>query len=281
MADKVWNRVIESKQSLFNLNLRELFKYKDLLYMFVKRDIVLVYKQTVLGPIWFFVQPIMTMFVYIFIFGSIAGLSTDGLPQALFYLSGIIMWNYFAECFNQTSDTFSQNAHIFGKVYFPRLIVPVSKVVSGMMKFAIQFILFLGVYFYFLGNDANIEPSIWILFTPILVIIMAGLGLGLGLLFSSMTTKYRDLKFLIQFGVQLMMYATPIIYPLSSVKGKLRIIMDYNPFAHIIEAFKFAFLGKGEFAAQGIIYSAVFMLIILVMGILIFNKTEKNFMDTV
>ena len=276
-----WTFEIKPKSSLFDVNLKELWQYRDLLFMFVKRDIVTVYKQTVLGPIWFFVQPIMTMFVYIFVFGNIAGLSTDGLPKALFYLSGIIMWNYFAEAFNSTSDTFTLNANIFGKVYFPRLIVPMSKIVSGLIKFIIQYGLFLAVYTYYLISGSDVHPNWWILLTPYLIVLMAGLGLGFGLIFTSLTTKYRDLKFLIQFGVQLVMYATPIIYPLSSVEGKLRTLMNYNPFAHIIETFKYAYLGTGEFSLKGIAYASVVMIVVLVSGVLIFNKTEKSFMDTV
>lgn len=276
-----WTTVIEPHRSLLDIKLKEIWKYRDLLIMFVRRDIVTVYKQTILGPIWYFIQPILTMFVYMFVFGSIAGISTDGLPQALFYLSGIVMWNYFAECFNQTSDSFTKNAQIFGKVYFPRLIVPLSKVVAGLIKFFIQLVLFLVVFFYFLYNGASIMPNSYILISPLLILNMALTGLGLGLIFSALTTKYRDLKFLIQFGVQLMMYATPIIYPLSSVKGKMLMIMQWNPFAHVIEAFKFAFLGVGGFSWWGIGYATVFSLLTLFFGTVMFNRTEQNFMDTV
>ena len=278
---KNWTIYIKPKRSLFQINIKEIWEFRDLIFMFIKRDIVTLYKQTILGPIWFFIQPILTMLVYIFVFANIAKLSTDGLPESLFYLSGIIMWNYFAECFNQTSDTFSQNSQIFGKVYFPRLILPISKIISGFIKFLIQSLLFYVVFFFYLVTTDFLNPSWWILLSPLLVILMAGFGLGFGLIFSSLTTKYRDLKFLIQFGVQLLMFATTIIYPLSSVKGKLLTIMNYNPFTHVFESFKFAFLGKGVNNIEGLTYSIIFMLFVLFLGVLIFNKTEKNFMDTV
>ena len=278
---KNWTIYIKPKRSLFQINIKEIWEFRDLIFMFIKRDIVTLYKQTILGPIWFFIQPILTMLVYIFVFANIAKLSTDGLPESLFYLSGIIMWNYFAECFNQTSDTFSQNSQIFGKVYFPRLILPISKIISGFIKFLIQSLLFYVVVFFYLVTTDFLNPSLWILLSPLLVILMAGFGLGFGLIFTSLTTKYRDLKFLIQFGVQLLMFATPIIYPLSSVKGKLLTIMNYKPFTHVFESFKFAFLGKGVNNIEGLTYSIIFMLFVLFLGVLIFNKTEKNFMDTV
>ena len=278
---KNWTIYIKPKRSLFQINIKEIWEFRDLISMFIKRDIVTLYKQTILGPIWFFIQPILTMLVYIFVFANIAKLSTDGLPESLFYLSGIIMWNYFAECFNQTSDTFSQNSQIFGKVYFPRLILPISKIISGFIKFLIQSLLFYAVFFFYLVTTDFLNPSWWILLSPLLVILMAGFGLGFGLIFTSLTTKYRDLKFLIQFGVQLLMFATPIIYPLSSVKGKLLTIMNYNPFTHVFESFKFAFLGKGVNNIEGLTYSIIFMLFVLFLGVIIFNKTEKNFMDTV
>nr|WP_264793592.1 ABC transporter permease [Aureispira anguillae] len=249
--------------------------------MFVKRDVVTVYKQTVLGPIWFFIQPIMTMFVYVVVFGRIAGIATDGIPQPLFYLSGIIIWNYFHECFMQTSNTFAQNQDMFGKVYFPRLIMPLSKVVSGLIKFFIQFTLFIAVYGYFIYKDVGIEISSSILMAPFLLILMAGLGLGFGLVFTSMTTKYRDLKFLVQFGVQLLLYATPIIYPMSLIEGKLKDVMSLNPLAHIVEAFKYGFLGQGEISTYGLVYSTIFTIVIVFAGILIFNKTERSFVDTI
>jgi lipopolysaccharide transport system permease protein len=277
-----WDLIIRPKNNILSLNFRELWQYRDLLSMFVRRDIVTVYKQTILGPIWYFLQPLLTMLVYVVVFANIAGISTDGIPQALFYLSGIIIWNYFSECFMQTSDTFSQNQDMFGKVYFPRLILPLSKVVSGLIKFFIQFLLFVGFYLYFLIIGTEIAPNIMFLITvPLLLIQMAALGLGLGLIFTSLTTKYRDLKFLVQFGVQLLMYATPIIYPISTIPDKFKIYILLNPLSHIVETFKLAFLGKGEFLVGSMIYSLCFTLVILLIGILIFNKTERSFMDTV
>ncbi|BDC98598.1 ABC transporter permease [Persicobacter psychrovividus] len=276
-----WDLVMRPQSHLLDIDFKDLWRYRDLLYMFVKRDIVTVYKQTILGPIWFFVQPIMTTLVYIIVFGRIAGISTDGIPQPLFYLAGITLWNYFADCFNQTSDTFTQNAAIFGKVYFPRLIAPLSKVTSGLIKYLIQFSLFLAVYVFYLFQDVGIEAHLTILWVPYLVILMAGMGLGFGIIFSSMTTKYRDLKFLITFGVQLLMYATPVIYPMSTLDGKMKELIGLNPIAYIIEGFKYSFLGAGEFSLAGIGYATGFTLTLLAMGIIIFNKVEKSFMDTV
>ena len=280
-TDIRWDMVIKPQAHLLDLNFQELWHYRDLLSMFVKRDVVTVYKQTILGPIWFVIQPILTVLVFMLIFGKIAGLSTDGLPMVLFYLSGVIVWNYFAESFNSTSKTFIENADIFGKVYFPRLVMPLSKVTSGLIRFGIQFALFLlfFAYYYFFSNSIN--PNLYILLLPYFILLMAGYGLGLGIIFSSLTTKYRDLTFLIQFGVQLVMYATPVIYPLSSVEGKFRILLMVNPFTHIIEGFRYAFLGSGTFTWEGLTYATVVMCFFLVVGIITFNKVEKTFMDTV
>lgn len=276
-----WDLIIQPKRHLLDVNLKELWDYRDLLMMFVKRDIVTLYKQTILGPIWFFVQPIMTMLVYVVVFGNIAKIGTDGIPAPLFYLSGIILWNYFAESFNKTSSTFKVNANIFGKVYFPRLIVPLSLVVSGLLKFLIQFGLFLVVYLYFFQTRNDIQPNAWLLSIPYLLLLMAGLGLGFGIIFSSLTTKYRDLTFLITFGVQLAMYATPIIYPMSGLSDRMRSVIWWNPVAQIVETFKYAFLGAGEVSVAGLAYTTAFTLIVLTIGILIFNRTEQTFMDTV
>jgi lipopolysaccharide transport system permease protein len=278
---KAWDLIIEPQQGLLDVNFKEIWDYRDLLFLFVKRDVVTVYKQTVLGPIWFFVQPIMTMLVYIVVFGNIAGIPTDGIPKPLFYLSGIIIWNYFSECFLKTSDTFTVNQDMFGKVYFPRLIIPLSKVVSGLIKFFIQFILFLVVYLYFLVDGVPVQLGFELLLVPYFIVLMALLGLGFGLIFTSMTTKYRDLKFLIQFGVQLLMYATPIIYPMSEIPEKIRYFIFFNPLSHIVEGFKLAFLGQGSLTTSGLLYSSACTLIVLIVGILIFNKTEKTFVDTV
>ena len=277
-----WDLTIAPTRSLFDIKLKQLFHYRDLLFLFVKRDIAVIYKQTVLGPIWFFLQPVMTTIIYVFVFGSVANLSTDGIPKPLFYLSGIVIWNYFSDCFMQTSDTFVKNADIFGKVYFPRLISPLSVIISNLLKFFIQFLLFIGLYVYFILSPENqISPQIQIGFLPLYILMMSMLGLGFGLIFSSLTTKYKDLKFLIQFGVQLLMYATPVIYPLSSIPEKYQFYFKLNPITHIIEAFKFSFLGKGYFSNNGLLYSFCIISLILFFGILIFNKTEKDFMDTV
>lgn len=276
-----WDLVIEPQSRFFILNIREVVRYKDLLFMFVKRDVITVYKQTILGPIWFVVQPILTTAIFMLVFGNIAGISTDGLPQPLFYLSGIVIWNYFAESFNTTSKTFIENANIFGKVYFPRLVMPLAKVVAGLIKFVIQFAFFMILFVYYTIKGSAIQPNIYILITPLLVLIMAGLGLGFGIIFTSLTTKYRDLVFLIQFGVQLLMYATPIIYPVSTIPEKYKLWIMANPVSSIVESFRFAFLGTGTFSWLHLGYSFSFMFLILFIGILIFNRVERTFMDTV
>lgn len=279
--EKNWDIIIEPKRNMLDLKLKQLWHYRDLLWLFVKRDITVVYKQTVLGPLWFFIQPVMTTFIYVFVFGNVANISTDGVPKPLFYMSGIVLWNYFSECFMRNSDTFSANAGVFGKVYFPRLITPLSLVFSNAIKFLIQFGLFLAVYLYFVIKGADVEPKIELVALPFLVLLMALMGLGFGLIFSSMTTKYKDLKFLIQFGVQLLMYATPIIYPMSTIPSKYQTILWWNPITHIMEAFKFGFLGQGSFSLIGLAYSTIFTVLLMIFGTIIFNKTEQTFMDTV
>jgi lipopolysaccharide transport system permease protein len=280
--EEKWDLIIKPKRSLFDIHLKELYRYRDLLFMFVKKDIVTVYKQTILGPVWYILQPILQMITFIIIFTKVTHLSTDGVPPSLFYLAGIVIWNYFSECLNQTANTFSENADMFGKVYFPRLITPMSKVISGLIKFSIQFALFLAIYFYFVITSDKLSLPGWnILFLPLLLIFMAGLGLGFGLIFSALTTKYKDLKFLLHFGIQLVMYATPVIYPLSSIPEKYKIYFFMNPLTHVIEAFKHIFLGVGEINIMGIAYTSVFVSLLLLFGVLIFNKTEKSFMDTV
>jgi lipopolysaccharide transport system permease protein len=249
--------------------------------MFVKRDFVSFYKQTILGPLWFFIQPIFTTIVFTFVFGNLAGISTDGLPHYLFYLSGITAWNYFSDCLTKTSTVFKDNANIFGKVYFPRLIMPLSIVVSNLVRFGVQLVLLLAMMGYFGVQGANFNITYGILFFPILVLMMALLGLGLGLIITAVTTKYKDLTFLITFGVQLLMYGTTVIYPLSAAPEKYKSIIELNPMTGIIEAFRFGFLGKGEFTLWSIGYSAIVTIIVLFFGILIFNKTEKNFVDTI
>lgn len=277
-----WTTEIYPHKRFFKIDLKEIWLYRDMLYMFVKRDIVTIYKQTILGPIWFFIQPIMTSLTFMFVFGGIANISTDGIPHILFYLSGLIIWNYFSECFIQTADTFTQNANIFGKVYFPRIIIPISKIFSGLIKFSIQFILFIITWLFYYFQDNLIQPNYFIFLTPLLVILMAFIGLGLGTIFSSLTKKYRDLKFLINFGVQLLMYFTPIIYPMSEINNSsLKSLIILNPFSHIIEAFKYSYLGIGEPSFYGLLYSTFFAFFVFVFGILVFNKTERNFIDTV
>lgn len=276
-----WDVIIKSESSLFSFNLKEVWKYRDLLIMFVRRDIVTVYKQTILGPLWFFIQPILTTLVFTVIFGNIANISTDGLPHVLFYLSGIILWNYFSEALTTTSKTFIENAHIFGKVYFPRLIIPLSKVISNLIKLGIQLGLFLVIYFYYFIKGPSFSPSMYLFTIPILIILMAFLGLGFGLIFSSLTTKYRDLTFLILFGVQLLMYATPIIYPLSSISEKYKFILLANPITPIIETFRYALFSQGTIDVTYIAYATFFSIGILILGIVIFNRAEKSFIDTV
>ncbi len=275
--------VIEPKTRLLDLNLKEVWRYRDLLLLFVRRDFVSVYKQTIFGPLWFFIQPVLTTIMFMVVFGGIAKMSTDGLPQAIFYLAGIVSWNYFAEALKTTSETFVANASIFGKVYFPRVITPLSIVVSKLLTFVVQFVLFLLVFFYyFLFTDANLAPNSTLLLLPLLIIITAGLALGLGLLITALTTKYRDFRFLIGFAIQLGMYATPIIYPLSEIDNpKLRMVILANPMSSIIETFRFAFTGVGEFSWLSLGYSFIAMLVLLAAGTLTFNKVEKTFMDTV
>ncbi len=275
-----WSLVITEHNSLFDLKFIDVWRYRDLLVLFVKRDFVSFYKQTVLGPLWFFIQPLFTTIVFTFVFGNLAKISTDGLPQQLFYLSGITAWNYFSDCLTKTSTVFRDNAAIFGKVYFPRLIMPLSIIISSLVRFAVQLILLLIMMVYFGIQGANFEVTYAIVFFPLLVILMALLGLGLGLIVTAMTTKYRDLAFLVSFGVQLLMYGTTVIYPLSSAPAKYKTIIEMNPMTGIIEAFRFAFLGKGEFSLWSIGYSVLITLIVLFLGVIIFNKTEKNFVDT-
>ena len=276
-----WDLVIEGKTSLLNLNFDDVWRYRDLLIMFVKRDFISSFKQTILGPLWFFIQPLLTTITFTFVFGNLAGISSDGLPKPLFYMAGITAWNYFSDCLNKTSSVFSTNAGIFGKVYFPRLIMPLSIVVSNLMRFGVQMIMFICLAVYYKLGGAVIEFNSTLLLFPILVLLMAFLGLGMGMIITSLTTKYKDLSFLVTFGVQLLMYATTVIYPLSAAPEAYKKYIQLNPMTGIIEAFRFAFLGKGEFTAWSIGYSAVFTLIMLFLGIIIFNKTEKNFVDTV
>lgn len=277
-----WDLEIEPDSGLFDINWRELWQYRDLIALFVRRDIVSTYKQTILGPIWFFVQPILTTLTYVVIFGNVAGISTGGVPKVLFYLAGITLWNYFQECLMKTSDTFILNQNLFGKVYFPRLAVPISIVVSNLFKFCIQLSLFLVAWVYYLAQaESPIQPNATLALLPLYLLLMSGLGFSFGVLISSLTTKYRDLRFLIQFGVQLLMYGTPIVYPLEIVPDKYRLLMLANPITSVVEAFKYSFLGQGYFSWAGLAYSFCFMLVCLLLSIVVFNRVEKTFMDTV
>ena len=278
-----WDFHITASRSNLDFNSKELWRYRDLLMMFVKKDIITVYKQTILGPIWFVIQPILTTLMFVMVFGKIANIGTDQVPPILFYLGGLTMWNYFSETLNVTSKTFTDNANIFGKVYFPRLILPFSKVISGMIKFLVQFGLFLLVWLYFFLVKKSISPNACILLIPVLLAIMAMLSLGFGLFITSMTTKYRDLAFLIAFGVQLLMYATPVIYPLSNIHDqRILLCLKLNPLSPLFETFKYAFFGKGgSFSLPWLLYSLAFTTILLLLGMLIFNKVEKRFIDTV
>ena len=279
LVEENWS--IEPQRNLFDLRLGELWRYRDLVLLFVRRDFVAVYKQTILGPFWYLVQPLLTTLTFTFIFGSVAKLPTDGLPQFLFYMSGTVIWTYFASCLTKTSETFVSNANLFGKVYFPRLAVPVSILISNLITFTIQFVFFLAFMLFFALNGSLIHPNLWMLLTPLLILMMAGLGLGFGILISSLTTKYRDLRFLVTFGVQLLMYATPVIYPVSSIPQRFQWIILANPMTSIVEAFRYAFLGAGSVNRMQLLYSFGFMAVIVIVGITIFNRVEQTFMDTV
>jgi len=276
-----YTTVIKPKNKLFEVDFKEIWQYRDLFSMFVKRDIITQYKQTILGPAWFFIQPIITTIMYSIVFAGIAGISTDGLPQFMFYLAGIVCWQYFADCLNKTSSTFTANQGIFGKVYFPRMIVPLSTVASGLVRMGIQFLLFVAVYVYYLIMGVHIAPNIYILLLPLIVIMLAGLSLGFGIIISSMTTKYRDLTIFFSFIVQLWMYATPIIYPLSSMSPKRQWIMGLNPVTSLVETFKYGTMGVGTFSWMMLGYSFIFMIVLLGIGIVVFNKVQRSFMDTV
>jgi lipopolysaccharide transport system permease protein len=276
-----WDMVIEPHRPLLDLKLGDLWRYKDLVMLFVRRDFVSVYKQTILGPLWYIIQPLLTTVIFTFIFGSVAKLPTDGLPQFLFYMSGTVVWTYFATCLTKTSDTFITNTSLFGKVYFPRLAVPVSILISNLITFAIQFAFFLAFMGYFALRGTVLHPNWWILLTPVLILIMAGLGLGFGIIVSSLTTKYRDLRFLVGFGVSLLMYSTPVVFSMSSIPQRFLWIVLANPMTSIIEAFRYAFLGAGAVNLNHLLYSFGFMLVVVFLGSIIFNRVEQTFMDTV
>ena len=280
MNQNHWTEVIEPKKSVFQLNLSEIWNYRDLIWIFVRRDIVSVYKQTVLGPLWFFLGPIFTVFTFVFVFNQIAKISTDNIPAPLFYLAGTTLWNYFQACITGTSSTFISNANIFGKVYFPRLVSPISMVISNLLKFGIQLLMFLCFWFYYLAQG-TIHPNAYIALLPLLVLLMGGMALGVGIIISSLTTKYRDLSYFIGFGITLIMYATPVIYPVSAIPEMYKPFVIYNPIAPIIETFRYGFTGSGYFSWNGLIYSSVFTIVVLLIGMVLFNKIERTFMDTV
>lgn len=277
-----WTEVISPKKGWLELNLKELWNYRDLIALFVKRDFLSAYKQTILGPIWFFIQPLFTTLIFVIIFTRIAHLSTSNIPPVLFYLSGITLWNYFAECLTKTSNVFISNAGIFGKVYFPRLTSPISIIISNLLKFGIQLLLLsIACVYYAFKGQVSFNFGMNILLLPYIIVLMAMLGLGLGIIFSSLTTKYRDLTFLLQFGVQLLMYATPIIYPLNSVEGKLKTILEINPLTPLIETFRSILFQQENIDFGGLLYCTIFTGLILITGVIIFNRVEKSFMDTV
>jgi lipopolysaccharide transport system permease protein len=277
-----WDKVIAPKNKLFDLNLKEVWDYRDLLLLFVKRDFVAFYKQTILGPIWFLIQPLFTMGVYLFVFGNLAGIPTDGIPQPLFYLAGICAWTYFSECLLKTSTVFKDNAGMFGKVYFPRLITPLSIVVSNLIRFGITFVLLLfAIVYYSLFTEFVFQPTLYLFALPWLIILMAAQGLGIGMIVSSLTTKYRDLALLVAFGVQLLMYGTTVVYPLSSLNGSMRTVIALNPMTGVVEGFRKGLLGAGTFDGNALLYTTLISFLLLFFGIVIFNKVEKNFVDTI
>jgi len=276
-----WDLEIQPQSSVFDLHLKDVWAYRDLLWLLVRRDFVSFYKQTIFGPLWFFIQPIFTTVIFTFIFSNLAKISTSGAPAPLFYMAGTVAWNYFADSLNKTSTVFKDNANIFGKVYFPRLIMPLSIVFSNLVKFGVQFLLFVVLLGYYLLDGAGIHPNWFILLFPVVIILMALLGLGLGLIITALTTKYRDLTFIVTFGVQLLMYATPVIYPLAAAPAKYRGIIESNPMSGLIETFRYGFLGTGQFYSGAFMYSVAACLVIFLAGLVVFNKVEKSFVDTI
>ncbi|MGC3947702.1 MAG: ABC transporter permease [Chryseolinea sp.] len=279
--EEAWDLVLSGRKKLFALRIGEVWRFRDLLAMLVRRDIVVLYKQTILGPIWFFIQPILTALVYIIVFTRIAALSTGGAPPILFYLSGTILWSYFQDSLNGTANTFVLNANLFGKVYFPRIVVPISKIAAGLLKFLIQFSLFLAVFFVYAIRGLHFNTNSVLFLVPVFVAITGILGLGIGIILTSLTTKYRDLTFLIQFGVQLLMYGTPVVYPLSSVPDKYKAFFQLNPLTSVVEGFRYAFFGSASFDIQQLLISLTTSIVILILGIAVFNYVERDFMDTV
>ena len=284
LIEEDWDFEITPANNLFDLKLKDVWHYRDLLFLLVRRDFVAFYKQTILGPIWFFVQPVVTILMYTVVFGNLAGIPTDGVPKPLFYLAGTIIWNYFADCLTKTSTVFKDNAALMGKVYFPRLIMPLSIVLSNLIRFAVQLVLFIVLMVFYWAKGALIVPNELVLLFPLLIILIAAQGLGLGMITSAVTTKYRDLSFIISFGVPLLMYTTTVIYPLSEVLKKYQNyswLIKLNPVTAVIETFRYGFLGKGSFTWDLLGISSLITVVILFLGIVIFNKVEKNFVDTV
>lgn len=279
--EQKWTTVIKPRTGWFDVDLRELSRYKDLISLFVKRNFVTMYKQTILGPLWVVINPLLTTLIMTIVFGNIAKIPTDGVPQFLFYMAGTTAWGYFSNCLLTTSNTFVSNANIFGKVYFPRLTTPISVVLTNLIQFSVQLILFLCFTAYFMLKGSNIQPNIWVLFTPILILQMAIIGLGFGIIISSLTTKYRDLAVLVNFGVQLWMYATPVVYPVSQVPEKWQGLYMLNPMASVVETFRYAFLGSGSIKPVYILSSLISTFLVLALGIILFSRIEKTFMDTV
>lgn len=276
-----WSIEIKPKKKWLDVDLKGIWRYRDLYYMYVKRDIITVYKQTILGPLWFLIQPILTTIMYMFVFGGLAGISTDGVPQPLFYMSGILLWNYFNAAFMVSSNVFTANASVFGKVYFPRLVVPLSGITSNLIKFGIQLLLFIIIYLYYYIQGVNLTINWIILLFPILILMIAFHAMSWGLIISALTTKYRDLTQLVTFGIQLFMYMTPVIYPLSAAPEKYRIFISLNPLTPIFETFKYSCMGSGSLDWVGLGYSFIVLMITLFLSIIIFNRVERNFMDTV
>lgn len=281
MDNNEWDLVIKPKTGWFDVNLKELWQYKDLIWLFVKRDFTTFYKQTILGPLWVIISPVLSTLIFTVVFGMIAGISTEGIPQFIFYMSGNILWTYFSNCLTKTAATFTGNSRLFGKVYFPRLVMPISVTVSGLINFGIQMVLFIVLIIGYIICGADIRPGIHILLTPFLVLETAVLALGFGIIISSLTTKYRDLAVLINFGVQLWMYITPVVYPVSQIPDKFKGLILLNPMAPVVECFRYAFLGKGVFPSEYLIISVITSLMVIFIGVLVFNKIEKTFMDTV
>ena len=282
MEDSNWDIVIKPKDRMLAIDFKEIWRYRDLFKMFVRRDITTMYKQTVLGPLWFLITPVLSVVVYVAVFGGIAGIPTDGVPAALFYLLGIAVWGYFSTCLNATSNAFVTNANIFGKVYFPRMIMPLVSVTTNLVSFGVQMLIFAVVYLYYVFTGTPIAPNFVGLLFPLFVVMLALTAAAFGMIISSMTTKYRDLQLIFTYIVNLWMYVTPVIYPLSMVKNPLlHTAMSLNPVTPVMEAFKYGLLGVGDFSWLWLGYSFLVMLLLLALGIIVFNRTQKSFMDTV